>query len=234
MAKRRMDNQCKCGKPSMPNRVSSHNYCQVCFKREERRRERMRQWRRANHTPCVNCGERHLICLEFAHFPHLEAEKANNISSMRSVAHMERERPKVRSLCVLCHRKETLATRARSATTPLTVAQRMGRELLFKKYDGRCQCGWSGCQVRVTPTSSEAELQLMEWDHQPVCGPKLKDPSRCTVAEVAAEFSKCLPLYRPHHLAITRYRHEVDGGFSVNGSFLPASIVWQLNEEVPG
>jgi hypothetical protein len=233
MTKRRTGELCKCGNPAMPDRVRSHNYCRVCFAREARRREKMRLWRKEHHTPCAKCGESRLLYLEFAHLA--GPQKQNEVTRVRTVSQAAAELPLVRSLCVLCHRRETLESRPVSARRRRL--QAVSHRVLLDTYGGRCQCGWAQCDVRVTNASDDAQMQLMEWDHQPSNSDskvdRLSELVRRKPHLVAHELTKCVPLYRPHHLAVTRYRRDHDPTYTVKPNTLaPDAIARMLEERV--
>lgn len=172
------------------------------------------------HTPCVQCGEARLCALDHAH--HSRALKHVRISRCRRPSAVLAEHDVVRSLCVGCHARETFAEAPRGS---MRRAQRHGvvrREALVarhlqERYAGRCQ--FFGCAFAVAAHDPPAHRRVLEWDHQGAA-PKAMSISdlvwRGPDDALQAELRLCVPLCRPHHRVVTRYRRAVDAAHTVD------------------
>lgn len=207
--------------------------CAHCSERNKirgrRRRCVTRQLLNDLHTPCVECGERRLNWLEFAHID--RKRKRYELTHRPSVRKILAELDNVHSLCVVCHSAGTLRENDELGINNSTSKHDPVYSFFLRQYGGRCQCGQPECDVQLDETTPLHVRRLIEQDHQPgfvktaqVSRLKHANARRRTgplmSRKLCLELRKCLPLFRPHHRIITDYRRRVDPMYRA-GDLLP-------------
>ena len=180
------------------------------------------QLRASMHTPCARCGDRRLLHGEFAHVQ--RADKRVSVADTRTAAAARAELKRCRTLCHECHAKETAseAPRQRPWKASELTARSFVLDELATKFGGRCQfttvanngAAVQPCAFGVHANTPAWRARLLEWDHQPGCGPKQAHVSELVrngaLAALRVELAKCVPLCRAHHRLVTLYRRRVD------------------------
>lgn len=184
-------------------------------------RARVRALARSLHTACVECGEQRLCALDHAHIA--GAAKRTNVTKCRGVAAVRSERAQCRTLCVVCHSRETfqqqfVGANPRSRRRSVRERRALAHDVLFNTYAGRCQ--FAGCAFTVTRADPAWRMAVMEWDHADGGATKTNDVTtlvrRGSAQALAAELRVCLPLCKAHHRVTTRARTAMGASVPFN------------------
>jgi hypothetical protein len=154
------------------------------------------------------------MCLQHAHRD--RASKRREVWQSRSVVAVKEEIQQTRSLCFLCHARET-KSEERGIGEQLYPARERRRAVvmthLLDKYDGRCQFG--DCTFQISLASDAAMRRCLHWDHQPSDDERNSERKVERIAELVrvgsdealiAELQKCRPVCDAHHRLVTRFR----------------------------